>query len=81
MRGPFFPKLALSGIKKNGQIYFPYLLTCIVIVMMFYIMHSLGDSPLMKEFKGGGNVATCLGLAKFLLRCLRFCFYCIRIPF
>ena len=74
MRGPFFPKLALSGIKKNGQIYFPYLLTCIVIVMMFYIMHSLGDSPLMKEFKGGGNVATCLGLAKFVIAVFAFLF-------
>ena len=67
MRGPFFPKLALSGIKKNGQVYYPYLLTCIVMVMMFYIMHSLGRSPLLREFKGGGSVEVCLGLAKFVI--------------
>ena len=67
MRGLFFPKLALSGIKKNGQVYFPYFLTCIVMVMMFYILHSLGDSPLLKTFKGGGSVSTCLGLAKFVI--------------
>ena len=74
MRGPFFPKLALSGIKKNGQVYYPYLLTCIVMVMMFYIMHSLGDSDLMKEFKGGNNVAICLGLAKFVIAVFAFLF-------
>lgn len=74
MRGPFFPKLALSGIKKNGQVYYPYLLTCIVMVMMFYIMHSLGDSALMKDFKGGNNVATCLGLAKFVIAVFAFLF-------
>ena len=67
MRGPFFPKLALNGIKKNGQVYFPYLLTCIVMVMMFYIMHSLGESPLLNDFKGGGNVSTCLGLAQLVI--------------
>ncbi|MBP5280907.1 MAG: FtsX-like permease family protein, partial [Lachnospiraceae bacterium] len=74
MRGLFFPKLALSGIKKNGQVYFPYFLTCIVMVMMFYILHSLGNSPLLKEFKGGGNVAYCLGLAKFVIAVFAFLF-------
>ena len=74
MRGLFFPKLALNGIKKNGQVYFPYLLTCIVMVMMFYIMHSLGDSPLLREFKGGGNVSVCLGLAKFVIAVFAFLF-------
>lgn len=74
MRGAFFPKLALSGIKKNGQVYFPYLLTCIVMVMMFYIMHSLGDSPLITTFKGGNNVAICLGLAKFVIAVFAFLF-------
>ena len=67
MKGSFFPKLALNGIKKNGQVYYPYLLTCIVMVMMFYVMHSLGSSPLLKNFKGGGSVETCLGLAKFVI--------------
>jgi len=74
MRGAFFPKLAISGIKKNGQVYYPYLLTCIVMVMMFYIMHSLSGSPLMKDFKGGGSVSTCLGLAKFVIAIFAFLF-------
>jgi len=34
----FYPKLALNNIKKNGQTYIPYVLTCIGTIMMFYNM-------------------------------------------
>lgn len=34
----FYPRLAASNIKKNGQTYIPYVLTCIATVMMFYNM-------------------------------------------
>ena len=36
MRNVLYPKLASTNIKKNGKTYFPYLLTCILTVMMFY---------------------------------------------
>lgn len=36
MRNVLYPKLAATNIKKNGKTYFPYLLTCILTVMMFY---------------------------------------------
>ena len=31
----FYPKLALTNLKKNGKTYIPYLLTCVLTVMMF----------------------------------------------
>lgn len=34
----FFSKLSLTTIKKNGRFYFPYILTCILTIAMFYIM-------------------------------------------
>lgn len=37
----FYTKLALTNIKKNSKTYFPYVLTCICTVMMFYIMHAI----------------------------------------
>jgi len=37
----FYPKLAIINIKKNRKTYFPYLLTCIFTIMMFYILHAI----------------------------------------
>lgn len=38
MKMSFFPKLAWTGIKNNRKLYLPYLLTCIGMVMMQYII-------------------------------------------
>lgn len=46
----FYLKLALTNIKKNGKIYFPYLITSIFTVMMFYCVKCLGgDNGLRKD--------------------------------
>lgn len=41
----FYPRLAITNMKKNAQIYFPYLLTSSFTVMMFYLIHSLSMNP------------------------------------
>lgn len=41
MNSFFYPKLALSNIKKNGKIYIPYILSSLFTVCMYYIIHSL----------------------------------------
>lgn len=41
MRKGFFPRLALSGIRKNRSIYYPYILTAVLTTAMMYIMGSL----------------------------------------
>lgn len=43
MKKGFYPKLALSGIIKNKKLYLPYVLTCVGMVMMYYIMGSMAD--------------------------------------
>lgn len=40
----FYLKLAITNIKKNGKIYFPYLITSIFTVMMFYSVKFLAGS-------------------------------------
>lgn len=46
----FYLKLALTNIKKNGKIYFPYLITSIFTVMMFYCVKFLsGGNGLRKD--------------------------------
>lgn len=62
-----YPKLALAGIRKNKRLYVPYLLTCVGMVMMFYIVHSLSYSPLLREMRGGRDVEALLSLGKFVI--------------
>ncbi|HHY26032.1 MAG TPA: hypothetical protein GX523_04625, partial [Desulfitobacterium dehalogenans] len=40
-----YPRLALTGIAKNRKIYLPYILTCMGMVMMFYIISFLTVNP------------------------------------
>ena len=52
MRKGLFARLALTGIRKNGKIYYPYMLTAVVTTAMLYIMASLKKNPeLEKEDK------------------------------
>ena len=39
MKLGFYPRLALDGIRKNKRLYVPYLLTCVGMMMMFYIVY------------------------------------------
>ena len=77
MKTGFFPKLAWTGIKKNRKLYVPYILSCIGMIMMFYIIQSLSYSELLTQMKGGGNLETILGLGKFVIAvfALIFLFY------
>ena len=56
MKVGFYPKLAWIGIKKNTQIYFPYILTCIGMVMMYYIVSFLRYSQNLSKLAGGDTV-------------------------
>lgn len=59
-----YPRLAVSGIRKNRKLYYPYILTCVAMVTMFYIVHSLSFSPTLHEMTGGGLMETILGIGK-----------------
>lgn len=56
MSGTFYFKLAATGISKNRKMYFPYLLTCICMVMMFYIVRFLSKSSTLRQMHGGDMV-------------------------
>lgn len=43
MKAGFYPRLAFDGIRKNRQMYFPYIMTCIAMVMVYYIILFLSD--------------------------------------
>ena len=52
MRRGFFARLAAGNIKKNGSTYFPYILTCVVTVTLYYIVKSLSLNPGLEEMAG-----------------------------
>lgn len=56
----FYPKLAWSGIRKNGRLYTPYILTCTGMVMMYHIITALAFSPLLRTMRGGRTAASML---------------------
>ncbi len=59
----FYQKLAVSNIRKNGRVYFPYLLTCAITVAMYFIMFSLSDNPGIDQVIGGSHVRYALSMA------------------
>ncbi len=63
----FYPKLALTNIKKNSRAYFPYILACIGSVMMFYIMHAISTSPGLDQMSGGETIQLILNLGNVVI--------------
>ncbi len=62
MKISFFPRLAWNGIRKNRKLYLPYLLTCIGMVMMYYIICFLTHSGILKGLPGAAVLVTMMQL-------------------
>ncbi len=56
MMKSIYGNLAVSGIKKNRKMYFPYILTCMGAVMISYIILFLATSPIIADFKSGETI-------------------------
>ncbi len=56
MKMGFYPTLASSGMYKNKKLYLPYLLTCIGMAMMYYIICFLCKSKGVAAMRGGSEM-------------------------
>lgn len=56
MKKGFYPKLAADGIRKNKRLYLPFILTCIGMVAMEYIITFLGLSKAILQLPGGETI-------------------------
>ncbi len=77
MKNGLYTKLAWTGIQKNRKLYLPYMLTCIGMVMMCYIVSFLKYSPVFGSLPGGDTVQAFLNMG-FGVMCvfsLLFLFY------
>lgn len=62
MSKAFYPKMALSNINKNRKTYFPYIITCILTIMMYFMMCSILYNENVKNMNHGENVIMFLGI-------------------
>ena len=67
MRAELYPKLAWDGIRKNKRFYLPYILTCIGMIMMFYIIHYLAAMQTLSNMPGGDSMKTILGFGVWVI--------------
>ncbi len=77
MKAGFYPKIAGEGMRRNGRLYAPFLVTCILMVAIYYILHFLGYSGVMEGMPGGGTATMMMkiGTGVITLFSLIFLFY------
>lgn len=61
MRSFFYPKLAITNITKNSRFYYPYILTCIATIAMFYVMAMIASNDGLSQMPGHGSLISILG--------------------
>ena len=68
MRGlGFYLRLAGQGIVKNARVYLPYIITCLGMVMMYYIVGALESSKIVAEMRGGSTVQDVMSLGEMVI--------------
>lgn len=67
MRKFLYARMALTNIKKHSKIYFPYILTCVGSIAMFYIMYSLAHDDGLNKMYGGAQLGLILSTGVVIL--------------
>lgn len=62
-----YPKIALSNLKKNANIYVPYLITAVCSVITFYIMSSISRNKSLFHMPGGDSLKIIMGLGTVII--------------
>ena len=55
MGNRYYARLARDNIKKNARVYIPYILTCVLMCAMIYIISSLANNPDLHTMKRGSR--------------------------
>ncbi len=67
MKLRLYPKLAFLGIQKNKRLYIPYILTCSGMIMMYYIISFLIETPILDYMRGRRTIAMTLTLGCYVM--------------
>ncbi|WP_029503370.1 ABC transporter permease [Lachnoclostridium phytofermentans] len=67
MNSSLYAKLAATNIRKNAKNYVPYILTCLITIMMFYMMCFLAKNTALRTMSGGDSLIMILGLGTVVI--------------
>lgn len=67
MKLSIYPRLAFNSIQKNKKLYTPYILTCIGMVMMFYIVCFLANSDITNAISMSNIVKLIMSLGSIVM--------------
>ena len=67
MKSKYYCKLAVSGMKKNARMYFPYMLTGTLMIIIFYILSFLKKSEVLNGIKGEESIRIVLQLGVWVI--------------
>ena len=67
MKRGFYRKFAVDCIRKNKQNYIPYLLTCALMVTVFFIIQSMLNNSGLADTFGGSGIALMLQIGNRIM--------------
>lgn len=67
MNKTFYFRLAFDNLKKNAKMYIPFVLSCILTIMMYYMVSSLSMNPNMMNMLGGDVMQQILSLGIYVI--------------
>ena len=63
----FYVRLVAQNIRKNAGTYIPYICTCVLTIMMFYVIKSLSVNPGLRGAFGGAFLGWLLSLGVYII--------------
>lgn len=63
----FYPKLALDGMRKNGRLYLPFIMTCVSMITVFYILSFLSKAESVASVRGGDIIQSMMYLGAWVM--------------
>lgn len=77
MKFGFYPGMAAGAMRKNGRLYVPYFVTCVLMAAVYYILHFLGYSGIMDGMPGGHTATDMMAMGTYIMTlfALVFLFY------
>lgn len=74
MKPAFYSRLACGGISKNRKTYVPYIVSCVIMVMIHYIVSFLSVDENIAHMRGGDMLQSFLGSVRMWWAVFPLCF-------
>ncbi len=62
-----YSRLAFDGIKKNGKLYIPYIVSIIGMVAITYVLRYLSEAPALSDMQAGANLRSIMAMGTVVM--------------